>query len=114
MSSLPLNRLFIAICLVTTLVASGLALATAAPLAPERQSELSVLLDQDCGSCHGLTRKGGLGSALLPDNIAHFTDDALIEIILEGVPGTPMPPWSRFLSREDAAWIVERLRQGTN
>ena len=114
MFSLPRNRLFISTCLVTTLVASGLAFATAAPLAPERQSELSVLLEQDCGSCHGLTRKGGLGSALLPDNIAHFTDDALIEIILEGVPGTPMPPWSRFLSRDDAAWIVERLRQGTN
>jgi len=72
------------------------------------------LLEQDCGSCHGLTRRGGLGSALLPDNIAHFTDDALVDIILDGVPGTPMPPWRRFLNRAEASWIVERLRRGAD
>ena len=70
------------------------------------------MLEQDCGSCHGLTRKGGLGSALLPEQLSHFTDDALIDIILEGVPGTPMPPWKRFLNRDDAAWIVDQLRKG--
>ena len=36
---------------------------------PERQDQLRYLLRQDCGSCHGMTLKGGLGPALLPDNL---------------------------------------------
>jgi len=98
--------------LLLSLCAAGTVVAAQSPLDTARQAELGVLLEQDCGSCHGLTRKGGLGSALLPESIAHFTDDALIEIILDGVPGTPMPPWRRFLSHTEAAWIVDRLRQG--
>ena len=56
-----------------------------------RQSELIHLLVQDCGSCHGLTLKGGLGPALLPQNLADKDDEYLAEVILQGVPGTPMP-----------------------
>jgi cytochrome c55X len=113
----PLNkRLALACILAVMLVAMITTASTASTTSPDtkRQSELAVLLEQDCGSCHGLTRKGGLGSALLPDSIAHFTDDALVDIILDGVPGTPMPPWRRFLNRAEASWIVERLRQGAN
>jgi cytochrome c55X len=95
-----------------TLLLAGTVVASAGAVDEKRQAELGVLLEQDCGSCHGLTRKGGLGSALLPDNISHITDDALIDIILDGVPGTPMPPWRRFLNRAEAAWIVDQLRQG--
>lgn len=36
-------------------------------LSEVRQKQLIHLLKQDCGSCHGLTLKGGLGPALLPD-----------------------------------------------
>jgi len=117
----PNKRLALACALAAVLVTiiaavSSVGASTASRTLPDakRQTELAVLLEQDCGSCHGLTRKGGLGSALLPDNIAHFTDDALVEIILDGVPGTPMPPWRRFLNRAEATWIVERLRRGTN
>jgi cytochrome c55X len=111
--SLPSKHLAFATLLVGTLMTAA-GYAATSPLDVKRQTELAVLLEQDCGSCHGLTRKGGLGSALLPDNIAHFTDDALIDIILDGVPGTPMPPWRRFLNRAEAAWIVDRLRQGAD
>ena len=34
-----------------------------------RQAELRYLLKQDCGSCHGMTMKGGLGPALLPQTL---------------------------------------------
>jgi cytochrome c55X len=33
-------------------------------------------------------------------------------VILHGRRGTPMPPWSTFVSEAEARWIVEQLRQG--
>lgn len=78
---------------------------------PLRQAELRHLLDHDCGSCHGLTRRGGLGSPLVPEALADRDDDALIDAILYGRPGTPMPPWDGELTRTDARWLVELLRR---
>ncbi len=86
--------------------------AAAEPLAPARQAYLTNLLQHDCGSCHGLTRKGGLGPALGPVELAELDDEALVEIILNGVPGTPMPPWRPELSREEAAWLVNLMKRG--
>lgn len=84
------------------------------PVTPERATELSNLLLHDCGSCHGLTMKGGLGPPLLPARLAEFEDADLIDVILEGRPGTPMPPWAPEITREDAAWLVQRLKAGAN
>ena len=33
-------------------------------------------------------------------------------VILNGRPGTPMPPWKPFLTEAEAGWIVEQLRKG--
>lgn len=83
-----------------------------APPAPPRQAELLHLLRQDCGSCHGLTLKGGLGPPLLPATLAGKPDAALVATILHGRPGTPMPPWAFALSEEETEWLVSVLRQG--
>ncbi|WP_305908462.1 cytochrome c [Methylomarinum sp. Ch1-1] len=77
----------------------------------QRQRELLHLLKHDCGSCHGLTLKGGLGPALLAGAIADKEDDFLIRTILHGRKGTAMPPWRDFISASEAAWLVEYLRQ---
>ncbi|MDH5189379.1 MAG: cytochrome c [Rhodospirillaceae bacterium] len=79
---------------------------------PKRQGELIHLLIQDCGSCHGLTLKGGLGPALLPQSLADKDDDFLTDIILYGVPGTPMPPWEIEISKDEASWLVKRMKEG--
>lgn len=78
----------------------------------EREQELIHLLKHDCGSCHGLTMKGGLGPPLLPEALAGKDDAMLIEAILEGRPGTPMPPWRTQLSAAEAGWLVRALRAG--
>jgi cytochrome c55X len=83
-----------------------------ADVPPARQTELTRLLTQDCGSCHGLTLKGGLGPALTPQALTGKSPEWLREVILEGRPGTPMPPWKPFLSREEAGWIVQQLLRG--
>jgi cytochrome c55X len=76
----------------------------------QRQQELANLLQQDCGSCHGLQFKGGLGPPLLPDHLRGKPDSLLIETILNGRTGTAMPPWRGLLTESEAAWLVERLR----
>ena len=50
--------------------------------------------------------------ALSPQALAGKDDQVLTEIVLDGVPGTPMPPWRFELSRDEAAWMIARLRRG--
>ncbi|MGR8981589.1 MAG: c-type cytochrome [Gammaproteobacteria bacterium] len=77
---------------------------------PDRQEELRNLLKQDCGACHGLTLKGGMGPPLLPEALAGKSDEFLAETILNGRQGTAMPPWQTFLTRDEAFWLVGVLR----
>jgi len=89
------------------------------------QAELLYLLKHDCGSCHGMTRKGGLGPPLLPGNLGGrpqllFVDTILdgrpgtlfVDTILDGRPGTPMPPWRGLLTEQEVQWLVEAMRRG--
>jgi cytochrome c55X len=78
-----------------------------------RQSELRQLLLHDCGSCHGLQLKGGLGPALLPQALHGKPAGYLAATILQGRPGTPMPPWQPFLSQEEALWLAQQLKGNT-
>jgi cytochrome c55X len=70
------------------------------------------MVRQDCGACHGMTLKGGLGPALTPAALQSRAADSLVATILSGRPGTAMPPWQDFLSADEAAWIVRQLQQG--
>jgi cytochrome c55X len=89
-----------------------LAVPAAAEPSPARQRELVHLVRQDCGSCHGMTLQGGLGPALLPATLADKPVDGLVATIIGGRPGTPMPPWHRFLAEDEAQWIVAKLMSG--
>jgi len=77
-----------------------------------RQAELRDLLKNDCGACHGLSLQGGLGPALLPENLAGKSDESLLTTILAGRKGTAMPPWRPFMNRDEAAWLLGILRGG--
>lgn len=80
-------------------------------ISPERQQALRDLLKQDCGACHGLTLKGGMGPALLPETLTGKSDEFLAETILNGRQGTAMPPWQPFMNRDEALWLVKILRK---
>lgn len=86
--------------------------ASAGVLENGRASELTALVRQDCGSCHGMTLRGGLGAPLLPSTLEHLDVEGVADIILDGVPGTPMPPWRGLLTRQEALWIARNLKQG--
>lgn len=70
---------------------------------------LTRLVQQDCGSCHGLTLKGGLGPDLRPESLDHYSVDVLRDVILDGIPDTPMPPWRPLITAEEAEWIARYL-----
>ncbi len=95
--------------LASSLIVSGAAVAGETMADRARLRHLVV---QDCGSCHGLKLTGGLGTPLTREALAHLPPDALTDIILQGIPGTPMPPWSSLLSRSEAAMIADMLSKG--
>lgn len=97
--------------LIALVFPSCMSLASAAP-DTARQVELIYLLKHDCGSCHGMTRKGGLGPPLLPGNLRGRPQALMVSTVLDGRPGTPMPPWRGQLTEEEAHWLVEALRRG--
>ena len=96
---------------------TGLLLASSALANPTeaRQQALSYMLKHDCGSCHGMTLKGGLGPSLLPELLQQkgHTIDSLSAIISHGVPGTAMPPWGPILADEEIRWISDQLLQNS-
>ena len=95
--------------LVTVLAAAA---ARAGDPGAERQHELVSMVRQDCGSCHGMTFRGGLGPPLTPEALREKPAESLVLTVLNGRPGTPMPPWRAFVNEAEAEWIVERLQKG--
>jgi cytochrome c55X len=89
-------------------LAGGSALAGEAP----DSDKLANLVRHDCGSCHGLTLKGGLGKPLTAERLLQWDGDQLTRIILDGIPGTPMPPWWPLLTEAEARWIAQALKSG--
>ncbi len=77
----------------------------------ERQQELERIVRHDCGSCHGMTLKGGLGPAFATEQFLQSDDATLALIIREGVPGTPMPAWGDLLTDTEINWIIAYLKR---
>ena len=86
--------------------------AAAEALSPQRAAQLTYMVRQDCGSCHGMTLAGGLGPALLPAALRGKPVAYIKHVILQGNKDTAMPGWSPLLSETDAEWIAERLLSG--
>ncbi len=78
----------------------------------QRKSELMHLLKQDCGSCHGMTMKGGLGPALLPENLAGTPSYILVNTIKFGRETLAMPAWDGILNTKEIEWLVAQLKEG--
>lgn len=95
----------------TLLASTGPMVHANEPIEP-RRSEIVRMVRQDCGSCHGLTFRGGLGPALTPAALAERPPESLVSTVLQGRPGTAMPGWARFLSEAEARWVVARLLEG--
>ena len=80
------------------------------PVSAQRALALRHLLIQDCGSCHGLRLAGGLGPALQPRSLGDKPVEFLSYTILNGRPGTAMPPWAALLSESEALWLAREIK----
>ena len=63
--------------------------------------------DRHCASCHGADRLGGIGPALLPENLSRLKKAEAARMIAESRPGVQMPAFDKELSREDVNRLVE-------
>ena len=86
--------------------------AAATEPSPQRAAQLTYMVRQDCGSCHGMTLTGGLGPALVPAALKGKPAAYIKHVILNGNQDTAMPGWSPLLSEADAEWIAGRLLSG--
>jgi len=82
------------------------------PLTEQRKGEITHMVKQDCGSCHGLTLKGGLGPSLDPVRLNLYPEGFLETTIFHGRPGTPMPPWAPILTGSEISYIATQLLKG--
>ncbi len=89
------------------------------PLAAATIEELargSNFYDMLCRACHGPTGKGNGRSARMlmiqppdltdPSTAAFFSDRAKLQIINEGIAGSPMIGWSRMLEEQDQIAVL--------
>ena len=100
-----------------TIIASSPALfaqAASVPAEPTllRQKEIVHLVRQDCGSCHGMTLKGGLGPALTPIALTGRSPADLAWVIARGRGERAMPGWAPLLPAHEIDWIAEGLLDG--
>jgi cytochrome c55X len=79
---------------------------------PPDAMALKHLVHHDCGSCHGMTLKGGLGPDIRAEALRNYDPESLARVIQDGIPGTAMPPWQPLLTQSEINWVVEYLLTG--
>lgn len=85
-----------------SLCASLLLSALAVPVAvtAAEQSEAERLYKDNCAECHGVARLGGMGPALLPENLGRLRKEGAVGVIAKGRPATQMPGFGETLTGE--------------
>jgi DNA-binding beta-propeller fold protein YncE/cytochrome c553 len=75
--------------------------------------EAAKLFAQHCASCHGAERLGGMGPALLPENLSRLKKQDAIATIRDSRPGVQMPAFRAVLAKQEierlADWIYTPL-----
>jgi cytochrome c553/6-phosphogluconolactonase (cycloisomerase 2 family) len=64
---------------------------------------------QHCAACHGADRLGGMGPALLPQNLERLKRPEALRVIREGRIATQMPGFSGKISPEDAEQLASYI-----
>ena len=66
-----------------------------------------ALYEKHCVACHGLSRLGGMGPALLPENLSRLKKHNAEEVIQKGRIATQMPGFGEQLSEDEVKALVE-------
>lgn len=92
---LPRNSVAV---IIASLLWSGAALA---------EEGAATLFQTHCATCHGETRLGGTGPALIPESLARIKPEAVAKTITEGRPATKMPAFGEVLSKDEIASLAK-------
>jgi mono/diheme cytochrome c family protein len=87
---------------------------------PAQMARGEQLYDQMCASCHGLNGQGlihtGNDTIWKPADFtdkkqaSFFSEQARLEIIKNGIKGTPMPGWQNVLNQEDIMAVYQYIK----
>lgn len=73
------------------------------------QAAAEKLYEQNCAACHGSDRLGGMGPALLPENLSRLSRPDAHSAIAKGLAATQMPAFAEKLSEEQIKALVEYI-----
>lgn len=76
---------------------------------PGMSSASEDLYRLHCASCHGADRLGGMGPALLPENLERLKKPAAAAMIRDSRPGVQMPAFGDKLTPQEVAKLVELI-----
>ncbi|MDR2187069.1 MAG: nitrite reductase [Azonexus sp.] len=71
-----------------------------------RAADAPAAYKAHCVSCHGEARLGGIGPALLPENLSRLRQTEAERVILQGRPATQMEGFAGKLSADDVKALV--------
>ncbi|MCZ7657855.1 MAG: nitrite reductase [Xanthobacteraceae bacterium] len=89
-------------------LAVGAMLLLAAPA--NAQVDTARLYGEHCASCHGADRLGGLGPALLPENLGRLSGPRAVAVIAEGRNATQMPGFAPALAKAEIEALAAFIR----
>ena len=69
--------------------------------------DAAILFQQHCAVCHGEQRLGGMGPALLPENLKRLRKNMAAEVIAKGRPATQMEGFANRLNEEQIQTLAE-------
>ncbi len=79
-------------------------------LADQAETKNAIeLYSENCATCHGVNRLGGMGPALLPGNLKRLRKNKAKDVISNGLPATQMPAYSDALSVDHITALVEYI-----
>jgi mono/diheme cytochrome c family protein len=88
--------------------------AAVVPVTPPPEGDVAAgarLYIAGCAACHGAAGEGAVGPSLRNNTfISEADDEALREVIVEGIPDTSMPPWEGDLSDKEVLDLVALMR----
>lgn len=94
--------------LLSALLLAGAALTASANTDDPATAKLYL---EHCSACHGMDRLGGIGPALLPENLKRLRSKKAVEVITHGRAATQMAGFKDKLSTEQIAALAKMIYQ---
>jgi hypothetical protein len=73
------------------------------------EPDAPALFERHCAACHGADRLGGMGPALLPENLGRLGKDKAAAVIANGLPATQMPAFGDKLNAAQVQALAQLI-----